>query len=197
VIIMPNVVNFDLGNGGVAGVRRLLAPDALEHTEEGGHLSLDMIFQGSPIESVAAERTVFWEGDKAQHVIKVTEGLLRICRVLPDGRRAIPGFALAGDVLGLSFKDRYLFSAEAITPVKVMKITRRQLDAFLARTPQGPQLLCDHFRDELCAAQDQVMVFAHQTAEARIAVFRCQFARRLTGKLRAGMEFDLAMSRAE
>ena len=158
---------------------------------------LDAIFEGAPVESFAAGRTVFWEGDRAEHVIKVVEGVLRICRILPNGRRAITGFAFAGDVLGLSSKDLYLFSAEAITPAKVMKVTRRRLEAFLAEAPRGQQLVCDHVRDELCAAQDQMVILVHQSAEARLAGFLCHVARRLLGDLRAGAEFDLAMPRSD
>jgi CRP/FNR family transcriptional regulator, anaerobic regulatory protein len=159
--------------------------------------SLNTIFESASMEVFAAGRTVFWEGDRAEHVIKVVQGVLRICRILPNGRRAITGFAFAGDLLGFSFKDLYLFSAEAITPVKVMKVTRRRLEGFLAEAPRGQQLVCDHVRDELCAAQDQMVILVHQSAEGRLSGFLCHVARRLLGDLRAGAEFDLAMPRSD
>jgi CRP/FNR family transcriptional regulator, anaerobic regulatory protein len=162
-----------------------------------GDTCLHAIFEGAPVESFTSGRTVFWEGDRAEHVVKVVEGVLRICRILPNGRRAITGFGFAGDLLGLSFKDLYLFSAEAITPVKVMKVSRRRLDGFLAEAPQGQQIVCDHVRDELCAAQDQMVILVHQSAEARLAGFLFHVARRLLGDLRAGAEFDLAMPRSD
>jgi CRP/FNR family transcriptional regulator, anaerobic regulatory protein len=195
--VMSSIVKLASHRGpAAAGTgQAFLSPHGRMEKDE--HLSLDAVFEGAAVESVASGRTLFWEGDKAEHIVKISEGLLRICRILHDGRRAIAGFASAGDVLGLSFKDRYLFSAEAITPVKVMKITRRQLDAFLHDWPCGPQLVCDHVRDELCAAQDQMMILVHQCAEARLAGFLCQMARKLTGDLSAGVEFDLAMPRAD
>jgi CRP/FNR family transcriptional regulator, anaerobic regulatory protein len=158
----------------------------------------NVLFEGCPILTYAPGRTVFWEGDRAEHVIKVAEGVLRICRVLPNGRRAITGFAFAGDLLGLAYKDRYLFSAEAITPVKVARVTRQSLDAILSGlAPCGPQLICDYVRDELCAAQDQLMILVHQSADARLAGFLLHVACRLLGDLRAGTEFDLAMLRSD
>ena len=95
--------------------------------------ALEAVFEDAPVESFASGRTVFWEGDRAEHVFKVLAGVLRICRILPNGRRAITGFAFAGDVLGLSSKDHYLFSGEAITPVKALRVTRRRLDGFPGR----------------------------------------------------------------
>jgi CRP/FNR family transcriptional regulator len=163
----------------------------------GENASLDAIFEGAPILSFDSGRTVFWEGDRAEHVVKVCEGLLRICRILADGRRGITGFAYAGDVLGLAYRDLYLFSAEAITPVKAMMVTRRHLDAFLVAAHLGPQLIFDHLRDELCAAQDQTVILLHQNADARVARFLCHLARRLGGNLRGGMTFDLAMPRCD
>jgi hypothetical protein len=43
---------------------------------------------------------VFCEADPATDLVQVTEGCLRRYRILPDGRRAITGFAFPGDVLG-------------------------------------------------------------------------------------------------
>jgi CRP/FNR family transcriptional regulator, anaerobic regulatory protein len=184
---MANVVRLGFGSNTDRG----LAPSAARGS------ALDAVFKGALADSFAPGRTVFWEGDRAEHVFKLVDGVLRICRILPDGRRAIVGFAFAGDLLGLSFKNLYLFSAEVVTDAKVVKVTRRQLDTFLAVTPLGSQLLCDHVRDELCAAQDQMAILLHQSAEARLAGFLCLVARRLSGELRAGVEFDLAMYRPE
>jgi CRP/FNR family transcriptional regulator, anaerobic regulatory protein len=161
----------------------------------GQSTSLDALFEGAPVLSFDPEQTVFWEGDPAEHVFKVCQGLLRIGRLLPDGRRAINGFAFAGDYLGLSFKDSYLFSAEAITPVKLVKVTRECLDEFQA-APLGSQLVFDQVRDELCAMQDQILLL-QQNADARIARFLCQVARRLGGDLRVGMVFNVAMPRCD
>ena len=63
-----------------------------------------------------AGSTLFWEGDPAANVFEVVAGVLRIVRVLSDGRRVITGFIYAGELLGASLRDRYLYSAETVTP---------------------------------------------------------------------------------
>jgi CRP/FNR family transcriptional regulator, anaerobic regulatory protein len=73
--------------------------------------TLKDLFRGQPTETLAAGTALFWEGDKAGQVFDVLEGVMRIYRIMSDGRRAIMGFIHPGDVLGVSFQDRYLFTA--------------------------------------------------------------------------------------
>src|ERR1700751_4830460 len=79
------------------------------------------LFKGQPTETFAAGEAIFWEGDEAGQIFDVLEGVLRVYRIMPDGRRAIMGFIHPGDVLGVSFQNRYLFTADAVTEVKVRR----------------------------------------------------------------------------
>jgi len=76
--------------------------------------TLQDVFRGQPVDSYSAGEAIFWEGDTAGHIFDVLEGVLRVCKILPDGRRAIMGFIYPGDVLGVSLQSRYLFTAEAV-----------------------------------------------------------------------------------
>src|SRR5262245_16712185 len=87
--------------------------------------SLRAIFRKQPIEHLDAGQTLFFEGDAARHLFKVTEGTLRIFKIISDGRRVITGFLNAGDIVGVSLKDHYLYSAEAITETKVRRFSRK------------------------------------------------------------------------
>ena len=91
--------------------------------------------------------------------------------MLPDGRRAIVGFIYPGDVLGVSFQDRYLFIAEAVTDVKVRRFTRGRffslVDQSPALRPQLFALLCD----EMSATQDQMLLLNRKSAEERVVSF--------------------------
>src|SRR5215204_5579456 len=87
-----------------------------------GPVSLAGIFDGRHLETVEAGEAVFWQADQATNVFQVVEGCLRLYRVLPDGRRAITGFAFAGGVLGISLHDRHDYTAEAVTAVRVRRM---------------------------------------------------------------------------
>jgi CRP/FNR family transcriptional regulator len=62
-----------------------------------------------------AHKELFNETDPANHVFNVTQGTVKIYKLLADGRQQIIGFLFPGDFLGLMRKDTYAYSAEAVT----------------------------------------------------------------------------------
>ena len=66
-------------------------------------LTLEQMAQ--PAEFPARE-TLFLQGDEADSVYNITQGVARLYKLLPDGRRQIVGFALPGDFLGLAMRER-------------------------------------------------------------------------------------------
>ena len=151
------------------------------------------LFRSQPTETFAAGQALFWEGDKAGQIFDVLEGVPRVYRILPDGRRAIVGFIHPGDVIGVSFQHRYLFTAEAVTEVKVRRFARGRFFAMINETPAlRPQLfaiLCD----EMSAAQDQMLLLGRKTAEERVVSFLLAIHR----KNARGSEIELPMSRQD
>ena len=79
----------------------------------------------------AAREPLFLEDEAAEAVYNVTEGVVRLCKLLPDGRRQVIGFALSGDFLGAALGDRHTFSADAVGPVTVCKISRNSFWQFV------------------------------------------------------------------
>ena len=57
-------------------------------------------------------------------VYNLLEGVMRLYKLLPDGRRQIVGFALPGDFLGMTISGRHGVSADAIGPVTVCRFAR-------------------------------------------------------------------------
>jgi CRP/FNR family transcriptional regulator, anaerobic regulatory protein len=155
--------------------------------------SLQGLFEGQPADAYAAGEAVFWEGDLAGHIFDVIVGVLRVYRILPDGRRAIMGFIHPGEMLGVSFLDRYLFTAEAVTSVKVRRFSRGRFFSLVNESPElRPQLfaiLCD----EMSAAQDQMLLLGRKSAEERVASFLLAVHR----KNGAGNVVTLPMSRLD
>ena len=95
---------------------------------------LAAIARGSQLDAGA---TLFHEDDPAVEVFTVTSGMLKLSKLLPDGRRQITGFLTPGDYLGLAFAERYVYSAEAVTPVRICRFSR---PAFLGLLEQFPAL---------------------------------------------------------
>ena len=63
---------------------------------------------------------IYAEGEPAGNVYKVISGVVRISKLLPDGRRQISAFHSPGDMFGFEVDDLHYASAEAVTAVKII-----------------------------------------------------------------------------
>src|SRR5690242_18397564 len=92
-------------------VRVLSLCDALDERD------LPRLSAISSSQTVAAHETFVRESDPALHLFNITDGAVKVYKLLTDGRQQITGFLFPGDFMGLSAGGRYAYSAEAITEV--------------------------------------------------------------------------------
>src|SRR5262245_58410887 len=88
--------------------------------------------------AIAADRdeALFYEGDLADAVYVVIAGMVRCFKLLPDGRRQIIGFYQPEDLIGLCLGVDYMYSAEAVTNVRLQRFGRARLETLLEQRPQ-------------------------------------------------------------
>lgn len=139
------------------------------------------------------EQAIFAEGEAADAIFRVVDGVIRLYKLLPDGRRQIIGFLQAGDMMGLAFAERYLYSAEAVTATTVQRISRAQLDDLLDTQPSLARKLLSVTTSELVAAQDQMLLLGRKTALEKLASFLLALSRRTD----AARAIALPMSRSD
>jgi CRP/FNR family transcriptional regulator len=141
--------------------------------------------------------TIFEQGDEPRHMFNLTEGTIRLVKLLPNGRRQIVGFVFPGDMLGLSNHGAYTCSAEAIGPVTLCRFPREKLLALLEEFPNLKSRLLDIAADELSQAQEQMLLLGRKSPVEKLA----SFLSRLQGENQrcGGMEsrIDLPMGRAD
>lgn len=165
--------------------------------EPADHPDLLSLFCKQPVETAEAGQTIFFEGDIARHLFALMEGDVRVCRLLPDGRRVITGFLRAGDVVGISFKNRYLYSAEAINRVSFRRMTKRAFEEELCSTPFLRPHLLSHLCDEAAAAQDHMVLLTCKSAEERVCTFLLRQLRHEQGRGGSRDLIKLAMIRLD
>jgi CRP/FNR family transcriptional regulator len=146
---------------------------------------------------VAAGEVLLNEGDPATHFLNITEGAVKIYKLMPDGRRQITGFLFAGDLLGLAFNEIYTYSAEALTEVAVCRFPRRQFEQLLAAFPRMERRFLAMASNELAAAQEQMVLLGRKTAHERIASFLMMLVRREERHGRSGNVLYLPMTRTD
>ncbi len=121
---------------------------------------------------------LFDESEPATHLFNVTAGTMKVYKLLPDGRRQITGFLLAGDFLGLAKAETYAFSAEAVTHAALCRFPRKKLEDLLARYPTLESRLLGMASHELAAAQEQMLLLGRKSAKEKIVSFLLPLAER-------------------
>jgi cAMP-binding proteins - catabolite gene activator and regulatory subunit of cAMP-dependent protein kinases len=126
-----------------------------------------------------AGRTIFSEGEPADSVFGLSQGVVRLYKLLPDGRRQVLAFALPGNFLGMPLADRHNFSADAIGEVALCRFSRRDLTKFIQSSPNIMRLMVEFATRELDMAQDQLLLLGNGSAEEKVAIFLVSWRNRL------------------
>jgi CRP/FNR family transcriptional regulator len=165
---------------------------AFEHGKPAGEAaktgrSLSSVFHLSALEPVAAGKALCWEGDAAKHLFQVVEGVVRLQRIIGEGRRVITGFHFAGEIVGAFLQGDFLFTAEAVTDCKIRRVSRKTFQDEVARSdalrPEYIALLCH----ETAAAHDQMVLLSKKNAEERLCSFIATLAARPGAQPRPGL----------
>ena len=133
---------------------------------------------------------IFAEGEAAGYVYKVVSGVVRISKLLPDGRRQISAFHLPGDMFGFEIDDLHHASAEAVVPVKVVAFKWQSLLSAGASTSMVRELLTRTMIG-LRHTQDHLLLLGRKNALERLAAFLLEMA----GRSGSREVLDLAMPR--
>jgi CRP/FNR family transcriptional regulator len=123
--------------------------------------------------------TIFSEGDLADDAFGLSQGVVRLYKLLPDGRRQILAFALPGEFLGMPFADRHTFSADAIGEVSLCRFSRNELTKFVQSSPDVMKLMVEFAARELAMAQDQLLLLGNGSAEEKVVMFLVNWHYRL------------------
>lgn len=144
-----------------------------------------------------AGETLFMEGDPPVAIYTITEGAIRLSKLLSDGRRQIAGFLFAGDFLGLTVEEAHLFTAEAIVPSVLCRFTRPRFEAFLDEHPQMERRLFAIVAHELAAARQQVVLLGRKTATEKVVSFLLMLGSRCRRHGGLADEIDVPMTRTD
>ena len=131
----------------------------------------DRLVRGTVRTKLAAGQTLILEGDEAGHAFIVIKGLVRLYKLLPDGRRQITRFLFESDFHGLVLEETCTDSAEAVTETVVCRWPRAKLTQLCTEYPKLERRLLCEASNELMAAQEQMLLLGRKTASERLASF--------------------------
>lgn len=137
------------------------------------------------------------EGDSSEYVYNVRKGQLMLSRMSYDGRRQIMAFVYGGDYIGHTVSENYHFSAEAITPARLCRWKRDELEELVREHPK----LAQHFRHMTSAILDNsldlIFALGRKNALEKLASFLLYLSYRQKRQGRAPDPVQLPMTRTD
>jgi CRP/FNR family transcriptional regulator len=115
--------------------------------------------------------TAFAQEELTTSFFNLLEGVMRLYKLLPDGRRQIVGFAVPGDFVGMATSARHSFSADAVGPVAVCRFSRTSFARFIEDKPHLLRRINELVVRELSQAQDHMVLLGRRSAEEKVASF--------------------------
>lgn len=134
---------------------------------------------------------IYAEGEASGYVYKLISGVVRVSKLLPDGRRQISAFHLPGEMFGFEADELHHASAEAVTPIKVIAYrwagvlgVEKQPANFLREVLNLTVLGLRH-------TQNHLLLLGRKNALERLSTFLLE----MSGRMGGSATLDLAMPR--
>lgn len=139
---------------------------------------------------------LYFEGDEVERLYQVTHGVLRLTRLLADGRRQVISFGYPGDIVGFPAKDLHHTDCEALTDMRLQPFRRAHLESGDGDPALHCALLQAALR-EISAMQDHFMMLGRKSATEKLASFLCVLSDHVGEDHGAFRQISLPMSRSD
>ena len=110
------------------------------------------------------------EQDVSQYA-NVIGGVVKLTKMLSDGRQQIVGLQFAPDFLGRPFSRSSRFSAEAATEVELCSFSKGLIDRMIDQSPDLEHKLLEQTLKELDEARDWMLTLGRKSAGEKVASF--------------------------
>lgn len=111
------------------------------------------------------------EGENVERYANILSGVVKLSKLLADGRQQIVGLQFAPDFLGRPFKSKSDTAAEAATDVRVCSFPKTVLETMILESPELEHILHQQTLKELDEARDWMMTLGRKSASEKVASF--------------------------
>lgn len=101
----------------------------------------------------------------------ILSGVVKLTKLMPDGRQQIVGLQFAPDFLGRPFSEQSGVVAEAATNVRLCNFPKKVLENFIDESPDMERRLHQQHLNELDEARDWMLTLGRKTAIEKLASF--------------------------
>lgn len=138
------------------------------------------------------------ESLKTTSYSNIISGVVKLSKMMADGRQQIVGLQFAPDFLGRPFRSENGVSAEAATEVQVCSFSKHLIERMISEMPELEHKLLEQTLNELDEARDWMLTLGRKTAGEKVASFVLLIATHaFPDNEDDSIEFDLPMSRVD
>lgn len=139
-------------------------------------------------------------GEESHHYSNVIKGVVKLTKLMADGRQQIVGLQFSPDFLGRPFRKQNDSYAEAANKVHLCSFPRTVLDEMVKQSPELEHRLHEQALKQLDEARDLMLTLGRKTASEKVATFLFMIASHADPELEAEdgpIEFELPLKRAD
>ena len=134
------------------------------------------------------------------HFANILGGVVKLTKILPDGRQQIVGLQFAPDFLGRPFGGENAVVAEAATDIRLCQFPRSVIERFIRESPDMEHLLHEQILRELDEAREWMLTLGRKNALEKVASFLVMIATHIDPERQSDVEaitIDLPLKRAD
>lgn len=114
---------------------------------------------------------IFSEGHVNEYIGSITEGIVKIYKLLGDGRQQIVSLGFPGDMLGNIIDAEYSYFAESVGETKVCLYQVARIHNFADSNPEIYRSILSKTNEQLGHAREWLLLLGRKTAQEKIASF--------------------------
>lgn len=140
------------------------------------------------------------ETDVSTGYATIVEGVIKLSRVLRDGRQQLVGLQFSSDLLGRLYAHENALTAEAASEVELCRMPKLALETLVADSPDLKQRLLNQSLQDLDDAREWMVTLGRKSASERVVSLLLLFANRAAvanGQTTGPVTFDLPLIRSD
>lgn len=130
----------------------------------------------------------------------ILSGVVKLTKLMPDGRQQIVGLQFAPDFLGRPYSRNTDTVAEAATNVRLCSFPKSVVERFITESPEMEHRLHEQHMRELDEARDWMLTLGRKTAVEKVASFLLLIASHIDPEREdrdSNIEIELPLKRAD
>ena len=154
--------------------------------------------KSSTRKNISSGSELIGESQEASSYANIISGVVKLTKMMSDGRQQIVGLQFAPDFLGRPFRADSGITADAATDVNICSFPKAVIDRMIKDTPELEHKLLEQTLKELDEARDWMLTLGRKTAAEKVASFLSLIATHINPEAIGGSaSFELPLTRSD